>query len=157
MTFNPCTTVNPAHHWRRAPPGGSWARGCAPPRRSTWPWRLWKGNKSRQRHSGSERTRVGSNQPRRRRQRRLAAPSDWSRLSGRGGALEKQRSGSDPEIQEARREKKKVQFLRGEINNCNMTWLQNNIQSREKEKQREKTLCFIVLANKIALLGFLYC
>lgn len=38
---------------------------------------------------------------------RLTAPSDWSWLSRSGGALEKQRSGSDPEIQKGKSGKKK--------------------------------------------------
>lgn len=31
-----------SRHLKRAPPGGSWARGCAPPRRNTSPWRLFR-------------------------------------------------------------------------------------------------------------------
>lgn len=89
------------HRLRSAPPGGSWARGCAPPHTNTSPWHPYKDNKNRQCHGsfffffygirvGLIRGICG------RRCRVCTAPSNRNRL-GRGGIFKKQRPGSDPE------------------------------------------------------------
>lgn len=88
------------HRLRSAPPGGSWARGCAPPHTNTLPWHPYKDNKNRQCHGsffffngirvGLIRGICG------RRCRVCTAPSNRNRL-GRGGIFKKQRPGSDPE------------------------------------------------------------